>query len=224
MFDPVITTNHKARGIYLPPDDARNYIAWTDRARADWGYNTDEELDEKYFKPLYAYFANGGYEQIAHYLQSYHLLTAFNPKTPPPKTDAWHQIVEAYADPKTSTVATILERLDNPPAVSIRMVRDADTDHELGWDSAPGRNTVAADMESAGYVAQRSASETGRWPVGSKANRSQVKIYVRADLSASDRKRAAQDVYEIERARAAKEDEKPPEQRQQERDARDFGG
>ena len=32
----IITTNHKADGIYLPEDDRRHYVAWSDRVKADF--------------------------------------------------------------------------------------------------------------------------------------------------------------------------------------------
>src|SRR5262249_14349000 len=32
----IITTNHKADGIYLPPDDRRHYVAWSDVKREDF--------------------------------------------------------------------------------------------------------------------------------------------------------------------------------------------
>jgi hypothetical protein len=38
----VLTTNHKASGIYLPPDDRRHYVAWSERTR--------EEFDAAYWE------------------------------------------------------------------------------------------------------------------------------------------------------------------------------
>jgi len=32
----VITTNHKTDGIYLPADDRRHYVAWSDLAKEDF--------------------------------------------------------------------------------------------------------------------------------------------------------------------------------------------
>ena len=40
----IITTNHKAGGIFLPPDDRRHYVAWSPCRR--------EDFDEGYWKRL----------------------------------------------------------------------------------------------------------------------------------------------------------------------------
>ena len=32
----IITTNHKADGIFLPPDDRRHFVAWSDLAKEDF--------------------------------------------------------------------------------------------------------------------------------------------------------------------------------------------
>lgn len=32
----IITTNHKADGIFLPPDDRRHFVAWSELARDDF--------------------------------------------------------------------------------------------------------------------------------------------------------------------------------------------
>src|SRR5215470_8950552 len=32
----VITTNYKSDGIYLPPDDRRHYVAWSNLTRSDF--------------------------------------------------------------------------------------------------------------------------------------------------------------------------------------------
>jgi hypothetical protein len=32
----IITTNYKTGGIYLPPDDRRHYVAWTDLTKEDF--------------------------------------------------------------------------------------------------------------------------------------------------------------------------------------------
>ena len=58
----VITTNHKVRGLYLPEDDARHYVAWSNRTWEDWGYRDQATLDREYFGPLYDWYAHGGYE------------------------------------------------------------------------------------------------------------------------------------------------------------------
>ncbi len=56
----VITTNNKSNGIYLPADDRRHYVAWSDLSRTDFA--------EDYFTSLYEWFTGGGDRQVAAYL------------------------------------------------------------------------------------------------------------------------------------------------------------
>jgi hypothetical protein len=55
----VITTNNKSNGIYLPADDRRHYVAWSELNRADFA--------EDYFESLYGWFADGGDQHVAAY-------------------------------------------------------------------------------------------------------------------------------------------------------------
>jgi hypothetical protein len=208
VFDPIITTNHKVRGLFLPDDDARHYVAWSNRTWEDWGYPDFETLDREYFGPLHDWYKDGGYEAVAHYLRT--LPLTMSPTAPPPKTDAWYEIVHAYADPNTSALARILETLGNPPAVTVAQVSAADSKQELEWFDVKRRNKVPADMEEAGYVHQGNpASEKGRWMVGPKSNRREISIYVRAKLSKDDRLKAAREVHEREQKKAAESPAKP---------------
>ena len=62
------------------------------------GSNPDlDALDEKYFKPIYEWFADGGYEAVAYYLRTFDL-SDFSPTAPPKKTEAWYRIVRAWAE------------------------------------------------------------------------------------------------------------------------------
>ena len=53
----VITTNHKADGIFLPEDDRRHFVAWSDRTKADF--------DESYWRRIWRWYEHGGYETVA---------------------------------------------------------------------------------------------------------------------------------------------------------------
>ena len=201
VFDPIITTNHKVRGLYLPEDDARHYIAWSNRTWEDWGLPDLETLDEKYFGPIYRWYADGGYELVAQYLMTFDL-AKFSPTAPPPKTAAWHEIVNAYTDPNKSALTQIMETLADPLAVTVDEVQAADSKHELTWLDGRGRNTVPAQMEEAGYVHQRNPNaKNGRWQVGLKDKRRLVTIYVKAKLTEGERLKAAREVFAREQGR-----------------------
>src|SRR5262249_32858002 len=48
----IITTNHKIDGVYLPEDDRRHYVSWSDRTREDFAAG--------YWADLYRWYAAGG--------------------------------------------------------------------------------------------------------------------------------------------------------------------
>lgn len=196
----VIGTNHKVRGLFLPPDDARHYVAWSYRTWEDWGYATQDELVEKYHGPLFDYFnEQGGNEQVTHYLRTLDL-SKFNPKAPPPRTAAWHEIVNARLDPDTKKLQCILDGMDNPPGVTVAAVSRADTKHTLEWMGG-NRSKVSEDFEDCGYVMQ--LNDGTRWTYGPKGKRIEPTIYVRAKLTAAEKLAAAREAFEREKAHAS---------------------
>ena len=88
---PVITTNH-LDGLYIPPDDRRYYVAWSSLKK--------EDFTAEYWDGLYDWFESGGNEIVAEYLANLDL-SGFNPKKPPPKTPAWHKMVNMSRAPRT---------------------------------------------------------------------------------------------------------------------------
>ena len=197
----VIGTNHKIRGLFLPPDDARHYVAWSYRTWDDWGDATQDELVEKYHAPLFKWFdEEGGNERVAHYLRNLDL-SKFNPKAPPPKTAAWHEIVNARRDPDVGGLERILDSLDNPPAVTVAEVARADSKQELNWFGGD-RAVIPAQFEDRGYVHQPNEGG-GAWQYGAKTARKKVAIYVKAKLSAAEKMAAAREAFEREKGYAA---------------------
>ena len=53
----IITTNHRTDGMYLPADDRRRYVAWSERTKADF--------TEEYWTDLYRWYADGGTGAVA---------------------------------------------------------------------------------------------------------------------------------------------------------------
>lgn len=82
----LMTTNHKTDGIYLPADDRRHFVAWSDLTR--------DHFPDGYWRDLYAWYAAGGIANVAAWLRQRDL-SSFDAKAPPPKTAAWHDIVAA---------------------------------------------------------------------------------------------------------------------------------
>ena len=96
----IITTNHKADGIYLPADDRRHFVAWSDLDKSDF--------TAEYWNELWHWYDNGGCQVVAHYLLNLDL-SAFNPKAPPPQTDAFLEIVNASRSPEDAELADALD-------------------------------------------------------------------------------------------------------------------
>jgi Family of unknown function (DUF5906) len=89
----IITTNHKTDGIYLPADDRRHYVAWSEL--------TKEDFEPAYWTGLYAWYDNGGDQHVAAYLDGLDL-SEFDSKAPPPKTAAFWEIVDAHRKTESS--------------------------------------------------------------------------------------------------------------------------
>ena len=81
----IITTNHKTGGIYLPADDRRHFVAWSDL--------TKEDFTQAYWEEIWEWYAQGGVWHVAAYLRELDI-SSFNPKAPPPRTQAFWDIVE----------------------------------------------------------------------------------------------------------------------------------
>ena len=101
----VITTNHKTDGIYLPPDDGRHLVAWSDVTR--------EAFSEDDWRTYWRWLDHeGGRAFVSHYLAALDL-SKFNPKAPPPRTAAWQEIVNSSLAPEDEEMRDTIERIIN---------------------------------------------------------------------------------------------------------------
>lgn len=149
----ILTTNHKTAGIYLPPDDRRHYVAWSEARK--------EDFDEQHWRDLWTWLNHGGAEAVVGYLQRVDL-AGFNPKAPPPKTEAFFAIVQANANPDDIALATLTTNEDGIrlPVVALDMLAAAAMtagDNELfnAFSDRKNRRRVPHMMERAGYVPVR---------------------------------------------------------------------
>lgn len=184
----VITTNHKTDGFYLPADDRRHFVAWSELTKNDF--------DDAYWRELWSWYEGGGLEHVAAYLTNFDL-SDFDPKRPPPKTDAFWDIVDANRAPEDAELADALDRLMNPAAVTLDELTNAAEDTFVAWlNDRKNRRQIPHRMESAGYVPVRNDSaKSGLWVVGGKR---QV-VYGRRELSVRDRIRAVTTLVEASR-------------------------
>jgi hypothetical protein len=178
----IITSNHKADGIFLPPDDRRHFVAWSPLSASDF--------DPGYWPALYQWFDGGGSEAVARYLHELDL-SGFDPKAPPRKTPAFWDIVHANTAPEASEMVDVLERCGWPDAVTLTAVRNQCTDPSfLEWlGDRKNARRIPHRMEEAGYVPVRNpdAKADGHWRVGGKRQA----VYAKKKLPPIDRLRAA---------------------------------
>jgi hypothetical protein len=176
----VITTNYKSNGIYLPADDRRHYVAFSDLTKKDF-------IDD-YWKGIWGYYANGGIRHVAAYLAELDL-SGFDPKAPPPKTAAFWAIVDANRAPEDAELADVLDELGNPNATTIAAITAKSTPPFSEWIAdRKNRRVIPHRLKSCGYVPVRNdAAKDGLW----KIKGARQVIYVKAELSVSDRLTAA---------------------------------
>jgi hypothetical protein len=177
----IITTNHKTDGLYLAPDDRRHYVAWSDI--------TLNDFDDHYFPALFAWYAAGGLAHVAAWLCAYDL-TEFDPKAPPRKTDAWHDIVDANRAPEDAELADALDSLSYPDALTIEdLMSDTTPTAFRDWlRDRKNRRQVPHRFSKCGYVAVRNPyANDGLWVI---SRRRQV-IYARQSMTKQEQRDAA---------------------------------
>jgi len=184
----VFTTNHRD-GLYLPPDDRRHFVAWSELRQEDFPAN--------YWVDLYYWYEHeGGYGHVAAYLASLDI-SGFDPKAPPPKTPAFYRMVDAGRAPEDAELADLVDVMSKdgkpPAAITIGDLLAVCVEESFRDWLKDRRNSrqIPHRMEAAGYVAVRNDADKhdGQWRVGGKR---QV-IYARRELSLRDRHAAAED-------------------------------
>ena len=173
----IITTNHKSDGIYLPADDRRHYVAWSDL--------TKDDFPAEYWNNLYGWYNSGGDRHVAAFLAQRNL-ASFNPKAPPPKTNAFLEIVNASRAPEDAELADVLDKLGWPKAVTLARLQNAADDIAFSdWlKDRKNRRTIPHRLEEAGYVpVYNRDAESGLWNINNKRQT----VYARSELPERDR-------------------------------------
>jgi hypothetical protein len=177
----IITTNYKTDGIYLPPDDRRHYVAWSEVTR--------DEFPPAYWTDLYRWYREGGTGHVIAYLRTLDL-SNFNPFAPPPKTPAFWDIVSANQAPEEAEMNDALDSLGWPEAVTISMVASAACESLRELLAAKGRTarTIPHRFEECGYAKVRNVNaDDGLFRVNGKRG----VIYARKTLSRREQFEAA---------------------------------
>lgn len=178
----IITTNHKTDGIYLPHDDRRHYVAWSDL--------TKDDFTEAYWRGLWEWYDAGGRADVAEYLRTLDI-SGFNEKAPPRKTPAWHDIVNSNRAPEDAEMADAIDGIGWPDALTISMITGSmscSTPFAAYLQDRKNSRKIPHRLETAGYTAVANEGPVdGLWKVFGKR---QV-IYAKKDLPVCDRIAAA---------------------------------
>jgi hypothetical protein len=187
----IITTNHRTDGLYLPADDRRHFVLWSNATKDDQDFAGD------YWKNLWGwYHGEGGIENVAAFLKGRDL-SGFDPKEPPEKTPAFWAMVDNARAPEEAELWDELEKLGWPRAITLEQVIDASKNTIGGWLSdRKNARAIPHKFERCGYIAFRNdGSKDGRWKVGKK-NRV---IYVRAELPGKEQREAVDEIVKWRR-------------------------
>jgi hypothetical protein len=148
----VITSNYKTDSLYLPADDRRHYIAWSDLHK--------EDFTSEYWSDLWSWYRREGYGHVAAYLAAYDL-SGFNAKDAPPKTDAFWEIAHANLPPEHPELLSAIEHMKNPDAFTLADLRQ----HAIGeleeWlNERRNRRSIPHRLESCDYVRETPTKRT----------------------------------------------------------------
>jgi len=183
----VITTNYKTNGIYLPAEDRRHYVAWSDYRK--------EDFNEAYWDEIWGWYENeGGIGHVVAYLRQLDIAD-FNPKAPPPKTEAFYAIVDANRSPDDAGLADALDLLGRPSVVTIDAIAmRAEAETAIWLRDRKNRRSIPYHLENCGYTPVRNdaAKSDGRWKINGKRQA----VYGKNELSLATRLTAAKALTE----------------------------
>jgi uncharacterized protein DUF5906 len=176
----IITTNNKTDGLFLPADDRRHFVAWSQL--------TKEDFTAEYWNTIWGLYRNGLIEDVAAYLATLDI-SDFDPKAPPPTTSAFWEIVDANRAPEDAELADVLDLIGNPDVVTLARITAAAQGEILCWlQDRKHRRSIPHRLDKCGYVAVRNDAATdGLWVIHEKR---QV-IYAKKSLSTRNQIAAA---------------------------------
>lgn len=184
----VITTNHRTGGLYLPPDDRRHFVVWSEVH--------ERGMPPGYFSDLWRWFLDGGIGHVAAFLRTADI-SAFDPKAPPLRTEAFRMMVDAAQAPENADLAHILESLHWPDAVTLFEIRkkcEFSDPPLFNWlNDRRNSRQIAKRLEDCGYLKVINPDrKTGVWSVHGTV----TTVYGRRDQATPERVSAARNLVE----------------------------
>ena len=194
----ILTSNHTRDGLYLPADDRRHFVAASELSK--------EDFTQDYWNRIYQWYANGGNAHVAAYLRELDL-SDFDPKAPPPKTEAFYAVVDASRTPEDADMADVLDALGNPKTLTLfDVMLNADEPFKSWLQDRRNSRQIGHRMVEAGYEPVRnSAAKDGLWVIEGKRQA----IYARSNLTVRERQSAAAEFCERFRRPAATREDMP---------------
>lgn len=172
----ILTTNHLANGIYIPPDDRRFDVIET-ATLEEMGLD-DEIKRGEYFSDLWEWFAAGGSTHVAAFLHERDI-AKFNAATGQRKTAA-HTTVVASSLANDQWLDDIIDELGEPIGVRAdwiiqRAVAQGEKEPDI-------KRKLANSIARIGYSMFRNPTyQDGRWKINGK----KVTVYVKTGTPAS---------------------------------------
>jgi hypothetical protein len=192
LVGAIITSNSKTDALYLPADDRRHYVCWSDIKHADFDSEPGAGDASKYFDAIWKWYEQeGGFEDVAAYLAT-HDISGFNPKASPPKTAAFWEIVSSNRPLEESEIMDVLDMIGNPPALTVeRLIASAPDDLSIFLRDRKNRRLASRRMNDAGYEAiSNPDAADGLWKVGG----ARKTVFAAAALTTQERLKAARNV------------------------------
>lgn len=173
----IMTTNHLASGIYIPPGD-RRYDVIESATLLEMGLQDDEKRSD-YFEELWGWFKEGGDRHVAAFLHERDI-KAFRPATGQRKTEA-HSTVVAAGMGSDAWLIDAIDELGAPDLVRGDWI--IDLAEQGGMKAAEARTKLAVAIGRVGYQTLRNPNASdGRW----KINRKNVVVYRRVGSEDND--------------------------------------
>lgn len=182
----ILTTNHLQSGIFLPPDDRRHYVVQSHLVK--------EDFSADYWRELWGWYDNGGRANVAAYLRILDL-SDFDPKMPPPRTEAFYTIVNAHRADEEEELERILNYLGTPAALIKDQISEAAYSLQLQefktWlEDRRNSKKLNHRLEDSGYTPVLCiGSKDGRWAIPGAARK--ITIYGDKRMSERDRQQSA---------------------------------
>ena len=166
----IITTNHLASGIYIPPDDRRYDVI--EAATMDEMGLVDESVRREYFSDLWDWFLAGGSNHIAAYLHERDL-SGFSASNGQRKTDA-HRTVIAGGMSGDQWLDDIIDELGEP--IGLRADWIITKAVAAGEKDSDVKRKLSNSIGRLGYTLFKNPnSKDGRWKINAK----KVTVYVK---------------------------------------------